>query len=487
MISSRRGGTILIGVANDGTPVGLSAQDGRQIKQLIANVPATVAAKEPLMSFQVPPIPDAVDLIRHGQLSPRRLVDHCLEQIRRFEDRVHAWVCIDERGAIAEAERLGDLAGQGRLLGPLHGIPVGVKDIIDVAGMATEAGSPLLRGRIAPQDAPVVARLRAAGAIILGKTVTTEFACFDPSPTRNPWNLGHTPGGSSSGSAAAVALEMCLAAVGSQTGGSIVRPAAYCGVAGLKPTFGRVDTAGVVPVSRHLDHVGPLARSAADLGAMFAAMTGADDRALDLPAPPTISLIGEFFLQQADDAVRDVMVAASEALLQAGASLQMLRLPESFFLTLAMHRCLMAVDAAESHLQTFVEHQDSYGPRVRALIEEGLSTAAIDYALALRHQGQFRRDLEAIIQGDVIAATPATPTPAPATLQSTGDPSFNSPWSHAGLPAATIPCGLTPAGLPCGLQLIAAPHQEQRLLSVAAWCEQVLTFRAAPPLLNPHR
>jgi len=437
------------------------------------------------MPFKLPAMSVAVDLIAQGQLSPRQLVDHCLKQIARFEDQVHAWVCVDERGAVAEAERLGDLARQGRLLGPLHGIPIGVKDIIDVAGMATEAGSPLLRGRVAEQDAPVVARLRAAGAIILGKTVTTEFACFDPSPTRNPWNLEHTPGGSSSGSAAAVALEMCMGALGSQTGGSIIRPAAYCGVAGLKPTFGRVDTAGVVPVSRHLDHTGPLARSATDLWTMFAVMTGTEDQALDLPplsAPPTISVIGEFFLQQADDAVRDVMVAASDALLKSGAQLQMLSLPESFVLALAMHRCLMAVDAAETHLQTFTDHHDSYGPRVRALIEDGLSTPAIDYALALRHQEQFRRDMEAIIREDVIAATPATPTAAPAGLDSTGDPSFNSPWSHAGLPAVTIPSGLTPDGLPCGLQLIAPPHQEQRLLSVAAWCEHALAFRAAPPL-----
>ncbi len=178
------------------------------------------------------------------------------------------------------------------------------------------------------------------------------------------------------------------------------------------------------------------------------------------------------------------MVAASDALLKSGAQLQMLNLPESFVLTLAMHRCLMAVDAAETHFQTFTEHQDSYGPRVRALIEDGLSTPAIDYALALRHQEQFRRDMEAIIRDDVIAATPATPTAAPAGLDSTGDPSFNSPWSHAGLPTVTIPCGLTPDGLPCGLQLIAPRNQEQRLLSVAAWCEQALAFCAVPPLIK---
>jgi Asp-tRNA(Asn)/Glu-tRNA(Gln) amidotransferase A subunit family amidase len=214
-------------------------------------------------------------------------------------------------------------------------------------------------------------------------------------------------------------------------------------------------------------------------------MSADDAQPLDLPplsTPPTISVIGEFFLQQADGAVRDVTVAASDALLKSGAQLQMLSLPESFVLALAMHRCLMAVDAAESHFQTFTGHQDSYGPRVRALIEDGLSTLAIDYALALRHRVQFRRDMEAIIRGDAIAATPSTPTAAPAGLDSTGDPSFNSPWSHAGLPTVTIPCGLTPDGLPCGLQLIGPTGQEKHLLSVAAWCEQALAFHDVPLL-----
>lgn len=433
------------------------------------------------MDFDSPPtISAVVEQIRRGHLTPRQLVERCLQQMARFEDRIHAWVCVDQAGAIEQAERLGDLARHGQLLGPLHGIPIGVKDIIDVQGMATEAGSPLLKGRVAQQDAPVVARLRAAGAILLGKTVTTEFACFDPSPTRNPWNLEHTPGGSSSGSAAAVSLGMCLAALGSQTGGSITRPAAYCGVAGLKPTFGSVPTDGVVPISRHLDHVGPIARSAADLWTMFAVMAdgaGGDVTLPELATPPTLSVIGEFFLQQADDAVRDVTVAASDALLKSGAQLQMVNLPESFVLVLAMHRCLMAVDAAETHLQTYTSHGAAYGPLVRTLIDEGLSTLAIDYALALRHQDRFRRDMQAIIRQDVIAVTPATPTAAPRGLESTGDPSFNSPWSHAGLPTVTIPCGLTADRLPCGLQFIGSPGQEQRLLSVAAWCEQALAFR----------
>ena len=442
------------------------------------------------MDCDLPGIAMAVARMRQGALTAQQLVESCLQRIARFEDRIQAWVCVDDRGALEEARRLDGLARQGQWLGPLHGMPIGIKDIIDVRGLATEAGSPLLKGRIAQEDAPVVARLRAAGAIILGKTVTTEFACFDPSPTRNPWNLEHTPGGSSSGSAAAVSLGMCLAALGSQTGGSITRPAAYCGVCGLKPTFGRVATTGVVPISRHLDHVGPIARSAADLWTLFAVLAdsadsaGAGDPLPELAAPPVLSVIGEFFLQEADEAVRQVTVAASDALLRSGAQLQLLELPESFSLVFPMHRCLMAVDAAETHLQTFTSHGASYGPHVRALIDEGLATLAIDYALALRHQDRLSRDLQLILGEEVIAVTPATPTAAPRGLDSTGDPRFNSPWSHAGVPTVTIPCGLTADGLPCGLQLIAAPGAERRLLAVAAWCERALAFRAVPPLLE---
>jgi aspartyl-tRNA(Asn)/glutamyl-tRNA(Gln) amidotransferase subunit A len=434
-----------------------------------------------------PSLAEAGRLIRAGQLHPEELVRHCLGRIQQFEDRVHAWVRVDEEGARREAERLGGLLREGRILGPLHGIPVGVKDIVDVQGMPTEAGSPLLKGRPAERDAPLVARLRAAGAVILGKTVTTEFAFIDPPPTRNPWNLEHTPGGSSSGSAAAVAMEMCLGAVGSQTGGSITRPASYCGVAGLKPTFGRVETTGVVPVSERLDHVGPIARTVADLSILFAAMTAeADPDEWFAPpvSPPELAVIEDFFMEQADESVRQASRAAFDSLRAAGARLSTLTLPASFASVHLLHRCIMAVDAAEVHFATYSQRREAYGPKITELIEQGLGTLAIDYVLSLRHQQQFRRDLEMVFREGVIAVTPSTVTAAPAGLGSTGDPQFNSPWSYAGLPTATVPCGLTPDGLPCGLQLIAPANQERQLLAVAAWCERVLAFHARPPLLG---
>ncbi|MBI3836526.1 MAG: amidase, partial [Planctomycetia bacterium] len=221
---------------------------------------------------------EAAAAIRRGDSTPLELVADCCTRINRFDSQVHAWVVVDASAAFQAAERLTRELADGWWRGPLHGIPLGIKDLVDVEGFPTRAGSPLTETAPARQDATVVARLRAAGAIILGKTVTTEFACFDPSPTRNSWNLANTPGGSSSGSAAALALSMCLGAIGSQTGGSITRPASYCGVAGCKPTFGRVSRSGVVPVSFHLDHVGPMARTAADCAVLLKAIAGDDPR-----------------------------------------------------------------------------------------------------------------------------------------------------------------------------------------------------------------
>ena len=220
---------------------------------------------------ELPTISEASQLIRSGRLHPRELVDRCLAQIETYEDRLHAWVEVDDAGARREAETAGREIAAGNCRGPLHGIPVGIKDIIDVAGMPTRAGSPLRANHRATADAPLVAALRRSGAIILGKTVTVEFACFDPSPTRNPWDpaLQHTPGGSSSGSAVAVAMRMCLGALGTQTGGSLVRPSTYCGIATCKPTFGLLSCDGIVPVSYHFDHPGPMARSVADLAILL--------------------------------------------------------------------------------------------------------------------------------------------------------------------------------------------------------------------------
>jgi aspartyl-tRNA(Asn)/glutamyl-tRNA(Gln) amidotransferase subunit A len=428
--------------------------------------------------------------IRGGELSPTELVAACFEQIDRYESQLQAWVLVDRQAAMATAERRAVEAARGHYRGPLHGVPVGIKDIVDVAGMPTRAGSTLTDAAAATVDAPVVARLRAAGAIVLGKTVTTEFAGYDPAGTRNPWDLDRSPGGSSSGSAAAVAAGMCLAAIGSQTGGSLTRPASYCGVASCKPTFGRVDTTGVVPVSRHLDHLGPIARRTADLAYMLDAMVPdggvveAFVSGLRSRRPPRLGVLEEEFVDRAAPPVALAIQDSLRLLEEAGGSLSVRSVPAGFDDVHAMHWRIMAVDVATFHRGRYLDRRSGYGRSLRALIEDGLGTSEVAYQEALAHQQRFRTAaLEALAEVDALV-TPATPTAAPLWQAGTGDPRFNIPWSYAGLPTVSLPSGLTPDGLPIALQLVGRPRDEPRLLAIAAWCERQLGGAFVPPLLS---
>jgi Asp-tRNA(Asn)/Glu-tRNA(Gln) amidotransferase A subunit family amidase len=446
-------------------------------------------------------ISQAAAAIRERTTTPSELVADCLDRIARLDGSISAWVLVDAEGALESAEQLTREAVTGTFRGPLHGIPIAVKDVFDVAGMPTRAGSTLTSAAPAREDAAVVARLRSAGAIILGKTATTEFACFDPTTTRNPWNLAHTPGGSSSGSAAAVALGMCLASLASQTGGSITRPASYCGVAGLKPTFGRVSRRGVVPVSFHLDHVGPMARTAADCGLLLGAMAGDDRRdpavsprvgivdGSELPGGkrpdrPRLGVMREFFFDGAESEVARLTELALKTLEAGGAELVPLVLPEGFGEVHAMHRRLMAAEAADYHRAAYGAPRDGYGPNLAALLAEGFALSMADYQEGLRHQTGFRHAVDRMLANVDALVTPATPTAAPRGLASTGDPRFNSPWSHAGVPTVSIPFALTAAGLPIALQLIGAAWSEARLTAIATWCEGKLPFTAEPRLIG---
>ena len=443
---------------------------------------------------------DAAGQVRDGRLPPPELVERCLEQIDRYENRVRAWVVVDRQGARRATRRAADAIARGEYLGPLHGIPLGIKDIIDVEGLPTRAGSPLREGHVAGCDAPLVAALRRAGAIILGKTVTVEFACFDPSPTRNPWDpqLRHSPGGSSSGSAVAVAMGMCLGAIGTQTGGSLVRPASYCGVAACKPTFGRVDTDRIVPVSYHLDHPGPMAPCVDDLGIILRHLpqhgTGgapgasqpqppAPEQASEVPRPPRLGLVERFFMEKADDTIRRATESALEKLRAGGAEIDVVTVPDDFDEVLNMHLRIMAVEAAEYHRRQFAAHRGSYGPMITSLLDEGLQISAVDYAAALAHQRAFRRRIAGAFGELDALLMPATDTTAPPTLQTTGPRTFQAPWSYAGVPVVSIPCGLAPDGMPAAVQLVGRHYQEQSLLGVARWCEAHLDFRALPPMM----
>lgn len=429
---------------------------------------------------ELPSIAEAQTLMRRGKLRPIDLVEHCLGRIHQFEDQIHAWVMVDEEGARNEARRLGKMLDDGQEpVGPLHGIPIGIKDIIDVAGWPTLCGSKLREGHVAEKDAAVVASLRKAGAIILGKTVTTEWASFDPPPTRNPWNLNHTPGGSSSGSAAAVAMEMCMASLGTQTGGSIVRPASYCGVVGLKPSFGATSLEGVFPFSRHLDHLGPMGRSVSDIRTVYEIL----DEPLSSRGKPTLCFLEGGFVARADRAAQDATSMAREKL-ATRFSTHSIQLPGFFHEVHALHRCIMAVEAAAVHDRSFEANPMTYSKHIRSLIDEGRNTTARVYAIALFRQHELKDEFFRNWVGcETILALPSTATAAP-KIDTTGDPVFNSPWSFLGVPEITIPLSLD-GDLPLGLQLISLQVGKNcPLFDVAVECERILGFNQQPRLLT---
>ncbi|MBI4593338.1 MAG: amidase [Candidatus Rokubacteria bacterium] len=423
---------------------------------------------------------EAARRIREGALSPVALVEACLERIQTLDAQVKAWVHVDAAGALALAREREAQARAGRGLGPLHGVPVGIKDIIDVAGLPTTAGARPWAHRRPAADAGAVTRLKLAGAIVLGKTATTEFAYRDPAPTRNPWKLEHTPGGSSAGSGAAVGARMVPLALGTQTVGSVLRPAAYCGVVGVKATHGLVPVDGVVPLAWSLDHVGVLARSVADAALALGAIAG---RSFE-PSPPRAPRLGlaPELLARCESEVATQIQQAADGFARAGASVVEITLPASFA---AIHDAGLAVleaEAAASHEESFATHAAEYGKDIRALVEVGLTRPAVRYVQANRARLRFREDVMPVLAEFNALLVPTAPAPAPAGLGWTGDASMCAPWSYAGVPAVTLPSGLARSGLPHALQLVGPAGQEAALFDVAQWCEDVLGFNAAPAI-----
>src|SRR5215510_6160518 len=423
---------------------------------------------------------EAADAVRTGAVSPVALVEACLARIEALDGALEAWAHVDAEGAFATARERDAEARAGRLRGPLHGVPVGVKDIFDVAGMPTTGGARAFAHTRPGVDAAAVARLRAAGAIILGKTVTTEFAYRDPAPTRNPWNQGHTPGGSSAGSAAALAARMASLAIGSQTVGSVLRPAAYCGVVGFKGTHGLVPVAGVIPLAWSLDHVGVLTRSVGDAALAMSVLAG---RALEPQSvsAPRIAIAPELLERASPDVAAHVQ-AVADAFVRAGATVSKVELPASFRGIHAAGLAVLEVEAAAYHAPAFARHADDYSHEMRSLIETGLRQTATAYVNANRARLSFRDDVMPLLEAHDALLSPTAPTPAPAGLGSTGDGSFCAPWSNAGVPAISLPSGIAASGLPHAIQLVQAAGASARLLGVAAWCEKVLAFSPAPPI-----
>ena len=419
----------------------------------------------------------AATLIADRSLSAVDLLESCLARIAAREADVHAWVRVDDAGARAVARERHAEARAGRLRGPLHGVPVGIKDIIHVAGLTTTCGAAPAFHVAATEDATAVARLRAAGAIILGKAHTTEFAYFEPGPTRNPWNTAHTPGGSSSGSAAAVAARMTPLALGTQTVGSVLRPAAYCGVVGFKGTHGLIPTEGVVPLAWSLDHVGVFARAVADVALTAGVLAG---RALAGAAsrPPRLALAAELVDRATPETAAEVR-AAADRFARAGATIEEVKLPAAFAGVHAAGREVLEVEAAAYHEDLYRAHAAAYRPRTRELIAGGLARPAVAYARAQRARLAFREEVMPLLAAHDALLAPTAPAPAPEGL-ATGDPWFCAPWSFAGAPACSLPSGVSAAGLPHAVQLVAAAERDAELLVVAAWCERVLDFKRSP-------
>jgi aspartyl-tRNA(Asn)/glutamyl-tRNA(Gln) amidotransferase subunit A len=434
--------------------------------------------------------------IRQREISPVTLMEDLLNRISHQEPTLSVWVTLDGDAALETArQRERELLNEGPR-GPLHGVPVGIKDIYYTQGVLTTACSLILADFVPDFDATTVAKLKQAGAIIMGKTVTTEFACGDPSPTRNPWNYSHTPGGSSSGSAVGVASGMFPASMGSQTGGSILRPAAYNGVVGLKPTFGRVSRYGIIPVAHSLDTMGPFTRTVEDAALMLNVLSGHDlmdpsSSARPVPdymraigaqkTPPRIGLVTQYFYERADEETQSHTDAIVEKLTEAGATVEEVDINADFDAVMSAHRVLMTVEGAAVHQDWFNARADDYSPNIRAVVEDGREVSAVTYVQAKRVQDRFRRDVEDAMRSYDVLLTPSTPSAAPRDLTTTGDPGFQSPITFGGFPSISVPSGLSADGLPFGIQLVASHFADETLLSVAHWCEQVIGPMPSPP------
>lgn len=410
--------------------------------------------------------------IASGRVSPSTLVERCLARIDEREDQVRAWAFVAASSARQEAAALDRELKNSGPRSPLHGIPVGIKDIVDVAGMPCEWGSAVERGRTPSVGAALVLRLRALGAVILGKTHTTAYAYFDPAPTRNPRKLDHTPGGSSSGSAAAVADGMIPLAVGSQTMGSVLRPASFCGVVGLKPTFGALPLEGVMPFAPSLDHAGLFT---SDVEGMELAWRALQGESSEIQPKPAELIAWPWPIERSPEPeMAAAMETALDGLQAAGWTVRRAALPETFA---SLQRALlnvMTAEGARTHGAAYERHGDKIGVKLAALIAEGLAIGDADLARAQEAIRIAKESfLDAVGPGSIVV-TPSALGPAPLGHESTGDPCCNAPWTALGVPSISLPGAATSNDLPLGLQLTARPGAEAELLACALACESVI-------------
>lgn len=409
------------------------------------------------------------DVLNAESRSALAALEQCLANIDAREDAVGAWVALDRDGAIAQARAL----DARRERGPLHGMVVGVKDVIDTADFPTECGSPIYAGHRPAADALCVRRLRDAGAIVLGKTVTATFAFMQPGKTHNPHDLDCTPGGSSSGSAAAVAASMATVTLATQTGGSTIRPAAHCGVVGYKPAFDRIPTAGLKHLAPSIDTIGVMARTVEEVARATAVMAGESQASIALPStPPTFLLCRTPYESSAEPQTLQRLDAVASGFQTAGARVRPLELPASFAALNELHRVIMSYETARSMAHEWQSARDALDPDLAAFIERGRKHTSAEADAARAALAACRRELRSLVGSNETILTLATPGEAPRGIASTGNAIFCRLWTLLGVPCIALPAGRGERGLPLAVQLVGLT--DAALLPAATWAENTI-------------
>ncbi|MBV45664.1 MAG: hypothetical protein CL900_00395 [Dehalococcoidia bacterium] len=440
-------------------------------------------------SLEYSTIEELSKLLSSLEISTKELALHLLDRSEKLDPDLNVWVTMNPNLEI-------ETYSQGNT-SQLAGIPMGIKDIYCTRDMKTTCCSPIYEKYEPGYDAQTVKMLRDAKAVIMGKTVTTQFACGDPPPTKNPWNLSRTPGGSSSGSAVGVASGMFPAALGSQTAGSVLRPASYNGVVGFKPTYGLVSRQGVFPVALSLDTMGWFTRSVKDAAILLRYLSGYDAEDKDsvkvdtksyisntepISRPPHIGIVEDFYYENSDRSTMKTFALLLAKLSKAGAIIETANTQLDFDSILKSHRVIMNCEAANTHKDNYEIRPDDFAPRVKEIIENGLNTPAHTYIQSKHFQQNYTRQVSKLSKKYDALIMPTSLSAAP-TPETTGEPIFQAPWTMAGVPAISLPYELDDDGMPLGVQIISNHFNELNLLSTSMWIESVVNFTHKPPLI----